>query len=187
MLALSDGMGSGLRAAKESKTTINLLENFFEAGFNKEIALKTINSILMLRSSDEMFSTIDLTIFDKYSGEAEFIKIGAVSTFIKTQGKVDVIESSSLPIGILEEINIGVKKRKLQDGDIIVMLTDGALDSNYLVVDKEKWFMDELMKASSRNPQRIAEILFEKVRKVSKNNLRDDTTILVGKIWGNIN
>ena len=67
------------------------------------------------------------------------------------------------------------------------MLTDGALDSNYLVVDKEKWFMDELMKASSRNPQRIAEILFEKVRKVSKNNLRDDTTILVGKIWGNIN
>ena len=91
MLALSDGMGSGLRAAKESKTTINLLENFFEAGFNKEIALKTINSILMLRSSDEMFSTIDLTIFDKYSGEAEFIKIGAVSTFIKTQGKVDVI------------------------------------------------------------------------------------------------
>ena len=185
MLALSDGMGSGSRAAKESKTTINLLENFFEAGFNKEIALKTINSILMLRSSDEMFSTIDLTIFDKYSGEAEFIKIGAVSTFIKTEGKVEIIASNSLPIGILEEVNLSVKKRRLQAGDLIVMLSDGALDSNFLVADKEKWFLDELTKITSRNPQRIAEKLFEEVRKVSKNNLRDDTTILVGKIWGN--
>lgn len=187
MLAISDGMGSGKRAAKESKTTISLLENFFEAGFNKEIALKTINSILMLRSNDEMFSTIDLTIFDQFSGETEFIKIGAVSTFIKSGDKVEMIASNSLPVGILDEVNIDVYKRSLKDGDLIIMVTDGVLDSNILVEDKEKWVMEELKKINSRNPQRIAECLFKQIKKESKNKLKDDTTILVAKIWENSN
>lgn len=187
MLALSDGMGSGDRAAKESKTTINLLENFFEAGFNKEIALKTINSILMLRSSDEMFSTIDLAIFDQYSGETEFIKIGAVSTFIKSGDKVEIIVSNTLPVGILDEVNIDVCKKVLQDGDLIIMVTDGVLDSNILVEDKEKWIMGELKKINSRNPQRLADSLFKQIKKESKGSLKDDTTILVAKVWENTN
>ena len=187
MLALSDGMGSGERAAKESKTTIHLLENFFEAGFNKEIALKTINSILMLRSNDEMFSTIDLTIFDQYSGETEFIKVGAVSTFIKSGDQVEMIASNSLPVGILDEVSINVYKKYLQDGDVIIMVTDGALDFNIKIEDKEKWVMDVLKKINSRNPQRIAESLFKQIEKESDNKLRDDTTILVAKVWENLN
>lgn len=185
MLALSDGMGSGKRAAKESRTTIDLLENFFEAGFNREIALKTINSILMLRSSDEMFSTIDLSIIDQHTGKTEFIKIGAVSTFIKRGNKIKMIASNSLPVGILEEVNLDITKQQLEDGDFIIMLSDGLLDANPFVEDKEQWIMEQLESIHSKNPQKIAEILLERVKKESKYGLTDDTTILVTKIWKN--
>ncbi|MCR1899043.1 stage II sporulation protein E [Irregularibacter muris] len=185
MLALSDGMGSGKRASRESRTTINLLEHFLEAGFNREIALKTINSILMLRSNDEMFSTIDLSIIDQYTAQTEFIKIGAVSTFIKRGEKVEMIASNSLPVGILDEVNIEVSRRQLEDGDFIIMASDGLLDANPFVEDKEKWVREQLIKIKSRNPQRIAHCLFEQARKESKNILKDDITILVAKIWKN--
>lgn len=185
MLALSDGMGSGKRAAKESRTTIDLLENFFEAGFNREIALRTINSILMLRSSDEMFSTIDLSIIDQHTGKTEFIKIGAVSTFIKRRNEIKMIASNSLPVGILEEVSLDVSKQQLEDGDFIIMLSDGLLDANPFVEDKEQWLMEQLEDIPSKNPQKLAEVLLERVKKESKYGLTDDTTILVTKIWKN--
>lgn len=185
MLALSDGMGSGKRAAVESKTTINLLEHFLEAGFNREIALKTINSILMLRSSDEMFSTIDLSIIDQYSGETEFIKIGAVSTFIKRGQEVEMIASNTLPVGILDEVNIEVSKKKLKDGDIVIMVTDGLLDAKPLVKDKERWVQEKIKDIKSKNPQRIARALLDQAKNEKSYGFEDDTTILVAKVWEN--
>ncbi len=183
MLALSDGMGSGKRAARESRTTIHLLEEFLEAGFNRDIALKTINSILMLRSSDEMFSTIDLSIIDLYDGWVEFIKIGAVSTFIKRKDGVEVIPSHSLPVGILDEVNVDFTKRQLEDGDMIVMMTDGLLESNPFREDKEKWIIEELVGLKSRNPQRIAKHLLDQARHLNQGQFKDDTSILVAKIY----
>ena len=185
MVALSDGMGSGKRAAKESRTTIDLLENFFEAGFNREIALKAINSILMLRSNDEMFSTIDLSIIDQYTGGIEFIKIGAVSTFIKRKDKVEIIGSHSLPVGILDEVSLEVSSRQLEDGDFIIMISDGLLDANPAVEDKEKWLMEKLEAIESKNPKKIADQLFEQVKEEISHGFNDDTTILVTKIWKN--
>lgn len=185
MVALSDGMGSGTRAAKESRTTIDLLENFFEAGFHREIALKTINSILMLRSNEEMFSTIDLSIIDQYTGKTEFIKIGAVSTFIKRKDKIEVIGSHSLPIGILDEISLEVSTRQLEDGDFVIMVSDGLLDANPAVEDKEKWLMEKLRKIESKNPKKIADQLLQQVKEEIPYGFTDDTTILVTKIWKN--
>ena len=39
ILCLSDGMGSGIDACKESETVIELMEKFLEAGFSKETAI----------------------------------------------------------------------------------------------------------------------------------------------------
>ena len=83
IVALSDGMGSGQKAATQSRATINLLEQFMESGFDKDTSIKLINSILVLKSNDDSFSTIDLSVIDLYEGRVEFVKIGAVPTFIK--------------------------------------------------------------------------------------------------------
>ncbi len=184
MMALSDGMGSGERAARESTATVTLLEQLMDAGFNKDIAIKTINSILMLKSSDEIFSTMDLSIVDLYSGKVEFVKIGAASSFIKrSDGSVEVIKSSSLPIGILNKIDIESFDKKLKKGDFVIMMSDGILDAEKNLEEKERWVTEFLKEISSRNPQFIADELMYKAKEKYGNKAEDDMTVLVTKIW----
>ena len=95
MLALSDGMGIGSKAADESRAVISLLENFLEAGFDMDTTIRSINSTLLLRSQDEIFATVDLCLLDLISGNADFVKIGAVSTFIKRKDYVEVVKAST--------------------------------------------------------------------------------------------
>ncbi|QSZ27223.1 stage II sporulation protein E [Aceticella autotrophica] len=181
MAALSDGMGFGYRAASESGTTISLLERFIEAGFNKNLIIQTLNSILALRSAEEMFSTVDITFIDLFTGNAEFIKIGASATFIKSSDNVDIIESSSLPIGILEDVEADIHERKLKDGDFVILATDGVLDC--FEGDKETAISKFIKGIESRNPQDIAEIIIKKCLELCNNTPKDDMTVLVIKIW----
>lgn len=184
MVALSDGMGSGEKAAKESMATITLLEQLMEAGFSKDIVINTINSVLMSKSLDEAFSTIDLSIIDLYTGKVEFIKNGAVSSFVKRKnGDVEVIESSSLPAGIISEIFLDTKIIKLSDGDFVITMSDGILDADKNFIDKTNWIVDVLSKTNNRNPQSLADELLDKAIKKRENNIDDDMTVLVTKIW----
>jgi len=184
MMALSDGMGSGERAAKESTATVTLMEQLMEAGFEKDIAIKTINSILMLKSSEEIFATMDLSIMDLYSGKVEFVKIGAASSFIKlADGNVEIIKSSSLPIGILNKVDIESFDKKLSNGDFVIMMSDGILDADKNLEDKEKWVVDLLKEINSRNPQFIADELLRAAYEKYGNLIEDDMTVLVSKIW----
>ena len=75
ILALSDGMGTGEEAAKESRTAIELLEQFTEAGFERELSVKMINSALLLRRGEETYATLDICEIDLYDGHAEFVKL----------------------------------------------------------------------------------------------------------------
>lgn len=183
MLALSDGMGTGPKAALESSTTITLLEKFLYAGFDKDVALKAINSMMLLKSNDETYSTVDMSVIDQYSGEVEFIKVGAVSTFIKNEGGVQIIKTGTLPVGILNRIDIELVKKKLKDGDFVVMVTDGVLDCNKDIVDKEKWLAEVIGDVETRNPQRLAEEILHRCLEANGGEAPDDMTVMAGKIW----
>lgn len=181
MAALSDGMGAGYKAASESGTTISLLEKFIEAGFDKHLIIQTLNSILALRSAEEMFSTVDIMFLDLFTGDAEFIKIGSSATFIKRGGDVEIIESSSLPIGILDDIEADIHERKLKDGDFVILTTDGVLDC--FDSDREANLSKLIFEINSRNPQDMAEAIMKKCLELCDNTPKDDMTVLVTKIW----
>ncbi|NLM48631.1 MAG: stage II sporulation protein E [Epulopiscium sp.] len=183
LLALSDGMGSGSRASEESCAAIELLEDFMETGFDKDIAIKMINSVLLLKSNEESFSTLDMAIIDLYSGIAEFIKIGAVSSFLKRDDEVEIIGSSSLPVGILNHVDIDTSKKKLKSGDIIIMVTDGVLDSQKEVLEREKWLSQVIAGINNKNPQYIADYILDIAKNQSKDKIQDDMTVLVARIW----
>ncbi|WP_179122280.1 stage II sporulation protein E [Caloramator quimbayensis] len=183
MIALSDGMGSGASASNESKTTISLLEKFMEAGFERNAAIKAINSVLVLRSCDECFSTIDMGLIDLYSGVAEFVKIGSAPAFIKSNFNVDVINSMSLPVGILDDIDIESQIIQLRNGDMIITVSDGVIDSN---PEKEKWIKRALNEFDSGNPKDVADYLLYKAKENYGNKIGDDMTVMVSKIWKNI-
>jgi stage II sporulation protein E len=180
MLALSDGMGSGVRAAQESNTTITLLEKFMEAGFERNTALKAINSVLVLRSCNESFATIDMGLIDLYNGVGEFVKIGAASTFIKSGMEIDIINSTSLPAGILDEIDVESQIVEFRNGDMIVMVSDGIVDSNSEL--KERWVTKALREFDSGNPKDIADYLLNKAKEYSGSKQGDDMTVIVSKV-----
>ncbi|MFP4698329.1 MAG: stage II sporulation protein E [Eubacteriales bacterium] len=183
ILALSDGMGAGLKACKESETAVDLLEQLLEAGFDKQTAIKMINSVLVLKSNEYSFSTLDLTIIDMYTGLSEFIKIGAASTFIKRKDGVETIKSTSLPVGVLNKVDFDTSTKKLYEGDFIVMVTDGIVDADDKLIDKEKWIEEALTKINTKNPQEIADYILQKSVEKTNNNVKDDMTVLVSRIW----
>ena len=182
-MVLSDGMGSGPRAALESRLAVNLLEKFLYAGYDQNAALEAINSLLLIKSDDENYATLDISIINQYTGEVEFLKVGAVSTFIKYKDRVDIIRNSSLPAGILNKVDVEFNRRKIGDGDFVIMVTDGVLDANESDLDKEKWLAELIDDIDTRNPQKIADSIIESCFLKSKGQVADDMTILVAKVW----
>ena len=183
LLALSDGMGSGERAGRESAATVGLLEDFIESGFDKELAVRMINTVLVLKSNEESFSTLDICAVDLYTGQAEFIKIGAAEAYVIRNGQVAIIRSSSLPIGMLNDVDLEVTTRQLQHDDIIVMATDGVTTAG----EDEYWVKDALKDCRYSNPQDVADyLLSEAAKRSDSGTLKDDMTVLAARVWEKI-
>ena len=182
LASLSDGMGTGLNAYQESEKVVDLLEQFLEAGFSKEAAVKMINSALVLRSDGKTFSTIDITSVDLYSGVCEFLKIGAAASFIKRGNWVECITSTSLPAGIFQQTDCEKTSRKLYDGDMIVMVTDGVLDV-LPVEHQEKMMKDIILEHETNNPKELADYIVSRVRQYKNGRFCDDMTVLTVGVW----
>ena len=182
LASLSDGMGTGLNAYQESEKVVDLLEQFLEAGFSKETAVKMINSALVLRSDGKTFSTIDISSIDLYSGVCEFLKIGAAASFIRRGNWVEVISSTSLPAGIFQQTDLEKTCRKLYDGDMVIMVTDGVLDV-LPVEHQEKLMKDIIQEHQTNNPKELAEYIISRVRQYKNGRFCDDMTVLVMGVW----
>ena len=181
-VALSDGMGSGEKACRESTLVMELLEELLEAGFPAKAAIQMINTTLVMGREEIHFSTVDLSMFDLYTGECRLIKAGASSTFIKKGNKVERISSSSLPIGVMHSIEIESVQRTLEDGDFVVMITDGVLDA--LPVGEQDLLMETIIGGTTGgNPKELAHHILEQVLNWTGEEPMDDMTVLAVGIW----
>ncbi len=182
LLALSDGMGSGPEAMKSSKIALKMLERLLKAGFDKEVSLKLINSTLVANSKEDMYATLDLQILDLYAGNMEFIKNGACPTFIKRNKEVQLLKSVTLPTGILEQNDLVVYDYDLEDGDIIVMCTDGIIDANQEYINKELWVKYLLEDIQTDDAQQIANMIVNEAVDHQFGMQKDDMTVIVAKV-----
>ncbi len=182
VMALSDGMGSGINACKESEMVIELIEKFLESGFQKETAIRMMNSAMVIQGEDGMFSTVDLAAMDLYTGVCEFYKIGAAATFIKHGDVVECISSASLPAGIFHQVEIEKCSRQLEDGDFVVLLTDGVLD-DLKVPMPEETMREILENIECNNPGQMAKQVLEQILLFTAGKVPDDMTVLVTGIW----
>jgi len=181
---LSDGMGSGPQASRESNAAVKIIEKFTKAGFGRTAAINTVNSIMSLKfSADEQFSTLDLNTVDLYSGEVDFVKVGAVPSFIKSGSKVKVIKSNTLPMGVLDKVDIDTVNSSVKNGDMIITLSDGVLDYDSEAAGKEDWLVDFLEEINVNTPKELAEEIIKRAKELSKGKIKDDMTVVVSKIY----
>ncbi|MGB9813949.1 MAG: SpoIIE family protein phosphatase [Thermovenabulum sp.] len=182
-LALSDGMGVGEKAKNHSEKTLIVLENILEAGYSIEQALPILNRAMQVYGAGtESFSTLDLAFIDLFTGITEFIKAGAVASFIKRKDKVEVIKGSALPIGVVDGISPFRIKKKLMPQDMVILVTDGVIDSIKGNGDKEEKFIKIIENIKTNNPQEFAEKILKKVLEGCEEK-RDDMAVLVGLVW----
>lgn len=175
-LLISDGMGNGKRAAIDSVMTCSILSKLIKAGFGLESAIRLINSSLLIKSTDESLATIDMAKIDLYTGQAEFCKAGAAVTFLYQRGEIHRIESSSLPVGILQGVGFQRSSGTMRDGDVLLMVSDGALAAG------EGWITGELRRESGRTAQELAVAICTEARDRCQSLHPDDITILVARL-----
>jgi stage II sporulation protein E len=181
-LCLSDGMGSGSRAARESGLVVDLLQKFVEAGFKEEIAIRMMNSAMVLQGEDHAFSTLDLASINLYDGALELYKIGAAASFLRSKDKTEYIATDSLPAGADPELTPEIVQRSLKSGDFLVMVSDGVLEYLHVKNPEEK-FAEILDDIRTDNASVLAQKALERVLMFTGGHAMDDMTILVTGIW----
>lgn len=184
LLAISDGMGSGPEARKSSQIAIKMLERLLMSGFDKDTSIDLINTTIM-NANEEIFATLDIAIIDLYNGKIEFIKNGASPTYVKNKKKVQIVKSLSLPAGILNNINLTTYDKDIENQDILVMCSDGVLDSNVEYKNKELWIKYVLEDIETNNSQKIADLIINEAIDNYYGISKDDMSIIVCKLIKN--
>ena len=172
-VVLSDGMGTGGRAAVDAAMAAEYFGGLVENSVSFDNALKIVNSVLDLKSTSESLATIDAAHFNLFSGKVEFYKAGAAVSFVRKNGKCSLIESASLPAGILNDISFAKEKVMLSKGDIVVMVSDGVTNG------KTDWIVKEIEEFNRSNPDILAQKIAAAVCDKCQGERRDDITVMV--------
>ena len=174
---LCDGMGSGRDAGITSSMCAQFLKSILSVSNQKEIALSMLNSLIRARGI-ESSSTVDLLEIDLITGKGSFVKCGAAPSYVKRGDKVFQLESRTMPIGILKDLDAEVLSFELQPGDICIMLSDGVAET------KEDG--EEIMKLIRAHTDSI-DTLPQKILDLAKkrNQSSDDMTVLVTSLLCN--
>ncbi len=178
MFALCDGMGSGEKAEKFSNLSITLIEDFYKAGFSSDIILSSANKLLAL-SQEEEFSAIDICVIDLSNATLDLIKVGSSVSVLKHDMQVSNYVASSLPLGILEEIKPTIYNLALKNGNMLVLSSDGVVDS-FESVEDYSTFVNNIVNV---NPQLVAEEILNRAILNDNKVPNDDMTVLVIKIF----
>lgn len=182
---LSDGMGSGEKACNDSAFVIDFIEKFLEAGFRRETTIQMINGSLIAGGDAQNMSTLDICQVDLYTGICELNKIGSAPSYIKRENLVEQISARNLPLGVFYEMDMEVIKRRLVDGDYIIMLSDGVLDALSQGIGEEM-LPEMLGKITLKNPSEMANHILNFCLHQSRGRIRDDMTVLVIGLWENL-
>lgn len=182
VMSLSDGMGSGAVACKESETVIDLLEKFLEAGFYPDASIRMMNSAMVTHGENNLFSTVDVADIQLDTGKCQLYKVGAAPTFVKHGSHVARIACENPPIGLFSKMEIQTADVTLKHGDFIVMVSDGVLD--YLHVDQPEETLKEILNTiDTTNAKQMARQILEYILVYTGGTVRDDMTVLVAGIW----
>ena len=171
--AVSDGMGSGEEANRESRAAIDLLFDQFKLGVERELIYENVNRLLIARGDKEIYATLDAASIDLLTGEAEMVKFGAPPTCLIRGGNVRTLSGEALPCGIVDEARPYIRRIRLRQRDRLVFCTDGVYD----LLGKE--LETEIKKGTSSPLERMAEDILQAARQKGQ---RDDMTVMVVEV-----
>ncbi len=176
IMVLSDGMGTGGRAAVDGAMASGLMGRLLKAGFGYDCSLRILNSSMLFKSTDESLATVDISVIDLFTGKTELLKAGAAPTIVRRMGRTGKAQSTSLPVGILRDIAFDKALIKLKKGDILLMMSDGVVN------DGTDWICAELEGFTDGTAQELSEHIAMCARRRRTDNREDDITVMAAII-----
>ncbi len=176
VMLLSDGMGTGGRAAVDSAMASGLMARLLKAGFGYDCSLKILNSSMLFKSSDESLATMDIASIDLFTGSTELYKAGAAPTLVRRNGHSGRAESQSLPVGILKDVSFDRAGIRLRHGDILLLVSDGV------TFEGTEWIRQELEAWRDGSAQALAEHICDSARRRYTTSRPDDITVMAAII-----
>lgn len=180
LAALSDGMGHGEQAARESEQTVNLLRLCLEAGYTRAQTLTAVNGMMLLAGRGERFSTVDLVTLDLWTGQLTLDKLGAAASWISQGSSLACVTGDALPLGILETVESRSSVAKLRAGDELFLMTDGVEDAFPSRAALEDAIRATLTESTAQAAAQA--LLASAVRAAGADSHADDQTIVVLRI-----
>ncbi len=176
---ISDGMGTGARAAIDSTMTATVMKKLICSGFSFDSAMKIVNSALIARSNEEAIASIDGIEANLFTGEVIFYKAGASYSLVRKADRAVTLEKASLPLGILRNVGFTKSKFTAEAGDIILLLSDGVTQGD------SGWIKDELLSWSTNNMEDLSMHILKLARLKADKALADDMTVVAVKLERN--
>lgn len=136
----------------------------------------------MGRCDGELFTTLDVCCINMYTGRGRLIKNGGSTAFIIRDGKVTSIRSTSLPIGILKDVDSDITEFNLTDGDILLMVTDGVIDFTGSQND-ESFIEKTVRKNRSSDISTLSQAVINEAVKAQNGRCKDDMLCVCVKIF----
>ncbi len=170
-MMISDGMGRGKKAGTDSHAALDITKKLLLSGFDTESTISMVNSVLVLKSSETAFATLDMVFIDPVRAYADFYKSGAAPSFVKRGKKVFEISSETLPAGVFDKTDVSKNSFRLSGGDIIFLASDGVITDR----NREK-IKDFIAKNNFSTPESAANELLSFA--VSSDGVHDDMTVL---------
>lgn len=174
--AISDGMGSGRRAERESTKTLSIISRLIDVGFDLENAAECVNRLLMSGGDGEMYATLDAVLFNLNTGRLSLVKHGAPPSYVLRGGKINTLYAEALPVGIIEDAQPAVCSLSMCSGDVIIMMSDGVSDA--LGMDLVASLTSCI--ASNTDPEAIAHAILDRAK--GERAAQDDMTVVIAKI-----
>ena len=112
-------------------------------------------------------------LLDRFSGAADFYKAGAAASIVRKKGRAAWVDAPSLPVGILNETSFSRRDEVLGDGDLIVLMSDGAVAAG------DDWVLSAVQDFSGSLPQELAEELVSGAIARRSDGHDDDVTVMV--------
>ena len=175
---LSDGMGTGSEAAKESAEIVGILEKFLRSGADPAVAMKLLNSVMLLRGGDDSwgYATVDLMCVDLFSGETCFYKYGAAPSYVMNSGRIRRIKGETLAAGL----NLGdgeapdLVRMRLRPGSTAVIASDGV------IVDEDDGWLKTLLQKSGEDMKSLAKATLKEAEQ--QYGAEDDMTVVTVRV-----
>lgn len=181
---MADGVGSGETAGKHSEKVLEFMEKFLLAGYSKETAIQVLNGLLLQDGEEAAMSTLDMCDLNLYKGVCEFNKIGAAASYHKRDYLVEKIWIENLPLGAFQTIDLDVVRRRLEEGDYVIMVTDGILEG-LIAAGMEEKLTEFISGLTLKNPRDMAQRILQYCIGLCRGHIQDDMSVLVFGMWKN--